>query len=445
MSLETVVLILAGGRGTRLWPLTAERNKPAVPIAGKYRLIDIPVSNAINSGYDKIFALTQGMDYSFSSHLQRAWTTEFFQVQIVSPQNVKGDFTGNADAVRQMMNTVEKYNPGIVFVASGDHVLKMNYNIMVKELLESKEEAIISLYIEPVSRAGDLGAVCMDSSGMVTKLEEKNLNTKLRVPEKENHFYASMGIYAFKIQALLKAFANVKGDDFALDIIPYFIEKGTLRGYSFSKNNRIPGFVVNKSGKEEAVSNIPDSQYWEDLGDIDKYFKFHLALLGGNPEFSFSSPISRYNQQNKQDWWPIRTETRTEIVPPVFSSSTLVADSIVNEGVNLNNVNAKKVIFAPSVYSRQSIFENCIIGEGAIIMNSNLTNVIVDKLAIVKGLKLGPNFIPENVIQHSNQGTLYKTKGGIIFRDPTGIFVIPKYYGTSNFSEKLYRSIPNIS
>ena len=442
MSLEAVILVLAGGRGTRLWPLTAERNKPAVPIAGKYRLIDIPISNAINSGYFRIFALTQGMDYSFNSHLQRAWSKDSFHVQIVSPQNVRGDFAGNADAVRQIMSTIKKHNPKVVFVASGDHIVKMNYANMVKDLLNSDDDAIISLFVAPISRSAYLGAVDMSASGKVIGFEEKNKNTKLRILNDKEHFYASMGIYAFKLDALMDAFDKVKGNDFALDLMPFFINKGKLRGYTFNHRNEIPGFIVDENGSEISVPNMPDSTYWEDVGDIKQYFSFHMSLLGNDPEFSFNSPVSRFDQQNRNDWWPIRTESRIDNGPPVFSRSTIVSDSMMNDGVNLSNVTAHNVVFAPNVFSRGSTIENCIIGEGSIIINSHLTNVIIDKLAIVEDLTINKDTVLNNIIQESNQGTLYRTDGGIIFRSPEGIYVIPRYYNTFRFAERKYRVMP---
>jgi glucose-1-phosphate adenylyltransferase len=442
MSLEAVVLILAGGRGTRLWPLTGERNKPAVPIAGKYRLIDIPISNSINSGYFRIFALTQGMDYSFNSHLQRAWSKDSFQVQIVSPQNVRGDYAGNADAVRQLMSTLKKHNPKVVFVAAGDHIVKMNYATMVKDLLNSNDEAIISLYVAPISRSGDLGAVELSSSGSVLRFEEKNKNTKLRAGKDPAHFYASMGIYAFKFDSLVEAFDKVKGNDFALDLMPYFISKGKLRGYSFKDKNEIPGFIVDENGSEISVPNMPDSSYWEDVGDIKQYFSFHMALLGNDPEFSFNSPVSRFDQQNKHDWWPIRTESRIDNGPPLFSRSTIVSDSMMNDGVNLSNVTAHNVVFSPNVFSRGSTFENCIIGEGSIIINSHLTNVIIDKLTIVEDLVINKDTLLNHVIQETPQGTLSRIEGGAIFRSPEGIYVIPRYFNTFRFNERLYRSMP---
>jgi glucose-1-phosphate adenylyltransferase len=448
MQSKTIGIVLTGGEGKRLFPLTVERNKPAVHIGGRLRLVDIPLSSLVNSGIRDILSLTQGKGDSFGAHLYDAWNMDGMHVHNLYPQEVGGSYEGTADAVRQRLHRISEFNPDTVVIASGDHLVKFDFQRMVQELNSSDYDASVALYRTELAKARDFGAADISLEGKVTAFEEKNAQTKLRVPGHDDIFYASMGIYAFKIDTLRDALTKVKGNDFGKDIMPWLVGKGRLQGYDFSDKNKIPGFVYNTEKKaEEWVPATNDSTYWRDVGLIKDYLEANMDLVGINPEFNLHSPM-KSRHIAKERWWPLIGSSRTMYGPSKMVFNGNLENVLYDVAFVANKVSAKQVVFGPDVHCENSMLSRCVITGENNIFDSYLQDTIVDKGARISGMKIFPHLPPGEVIDSNSQGTLYKTKDGIIFRNPDGITVIPRRYGINKdpseggFNWKLYEKIP---
>ncbi len=310
---RVVTVILGGGRGSRLAPLTLERAKPAVPLGGKYRLIDIPVSNAINSEFRKIFVLTQFQSASLNRHVAQtyrfdAFTRGFVQILAAEQTDREGSdwFQGTADAVRKQWHHL--YRPGIehVLILSGDHLYRMDYRPMLARHLE--KDADVTVATIPVTRAGcdGFGVLSPDEGGIIRGFREKPKADEdisaLEVPPVlrarwgmgERKHLASMGVYVFKVSALLDALQSPKNDDFGRDILPSMLSTHTVAAHLFDG-------------------------YWEDIGTISAFFEANLALCSDNPPFRFWHPTAP-------------TYTRPRFLPATRFTDARVSASIVSDG-----------------------------------------------------------------------------------------------------------------
>jgi len=308
-----VTVILGGGRGSRLAPLTLERAKPAVPLGGKYRLIDIPVSNAINSEFRKIFVLTQFQSASLNRHVAQtfrfdAFTRGFVQI-LAAEQTDRGGsdwFQGTADAVRKQWHHL--FRPGIehLLILSGDHLYRMDYRPMMAEHLEKGADVTVATI--PVTRAGcdGFGVLSPDADGIIRAFREKPSANEdisaLEVPAvlrqrwgmgERNHL-ASMGVYIFRVDALLEALSDRQTDDFGRDILPSMIRTHRVAAYLFDG-------------------------YWEDIGTISAFFDANLSLCSDQPNFRFSHPTA-----------PIYTRPR--FLPATRFTEARIKRSIVSDG-----------------------------------------------------------------------------------------------------------------
>jgi glucose-1-phosphate adenylyltransferase len=282
---DVLSLILGGGRGARLYPLTRRRSEPAVPLAGKYRLIDVPVSNCLNSGLNRVYVLTQFLSVSLHRHLATTYKTgPFLQgfVEVLAAQQTNETtnwYTGTADALRQNLRYIESEDPADVLVLSGDQVYRMDFQHLIRAHRASGAD--VTLAVTPVARARapDLGVLRLDDTGRVVRLVEKpHENEVLDAFEESPHwldakgiarsrpFLANMGIYLFKRSALFELVESQPG---AADIVQGLLAP-VVDAY------RIYGFLFDG--------------YWEDLGTIASYHAVHLALAGDNPPFNFHSP-----------------------------------------------------------------------------------------------------------------------------------------------------------
>ncbi len=289
---DVTVLILGGGRGTRLAPLTTRRSKPAVPIAGKYRLIDIPISNAINSGMERMYVLTQFNSVSLHRHIGRTYRFDAFSrgsVSILAAQQTPEGtswFQGTADAVRHNINVIRDVRAKHVLILAGDHMYRMNYRQLLFDHTENGAD--ITIGVMPCSREeiGDFGATRVDESGRILEFREKPSTAEEREgmevsPEllrrkgvrADQPYLASMGIYMFRREALLEALDNDL-TDFGGDIIPREVPRRRVQAHFFKG-------------------------YWRDIGTIRAFFDAHMDLVGTTPAFSFHDPA-----------WPIYTRPR---------------------------------------------------------------------------------------------------------------------------------------
>ena len=313
-------IILGGGAGTRLYPLTKLRAKPAVPLAGKYRLIDIPVSNCINSEIFKIYVLTQFNSASLNRHIARTYSFSGFNdgfVEVLAAQQTPENpnwFQGTADAVRQYIWLLEEWNVDEYLILSGDHLYRMDYRQFVQRHRETKADITLSVVPMDERRASDFGLMKIDNSGRIVDFSEKpkgNELAKMQVdttllgltPEqaKKQPYIASMGIYVFKKEVLIKLLKeSLEQTDFGKEIIPNSAKDYNVQAYLFDG-------------------------YWEDIGTIEAFYDANLALTRQpQPPFSF------YDEEA-----PIYTRSR--YLPPSKLLDCQVTESIIGEGCILKN------------------------------------------------------------------------------------------------------------
>ena len=266
-------LIMGGGRGTRLYPLTKKRSKPAVPLAGKYRLIDIPISNCLHSGIDKISILTQFNSVSLHRHIFQTYRRDMFTdgwVQILAAEQThesKGWYQGTADAVRQQLIEIINAGTKYVIILAGDHLYRMDYRNFVQYHLDTNAD--VTLAVQPVgaAEAPDLGILKRNADGEIVSFSEKpgpaQLSGLESLPGAEKPFLASMGIYVFSTKLLAELLA-APGDDFGTDIIPEALA-----------NHRVMGHVFDG--------------YWADIGTIRRFYEVNLEMAA-SPTFEINIP-----------------------------------------------------------------------------------------------------------------------------------------------------------
>ncbi len=346
---KVLAIVLGGGAGTRLYPLTKLRAKPAVPLAGKYRLIDIPVSNCINSEIFKIYVLTQFNSASLNRHLSRAYNFSGFSdgfVEVLAAQQTKENpdwFQGTADAVRQYLQVVEEWDVDEVVILSGDHLYRMDYRLFVERHRETNAD--ITLSVVPISEknASEFGLMKIDPSGRVVEFSEKpkgDALTQMRVDTTklglnaeqaaEKPYIASMGIYVFKKQVLVDLLKkSLEQTDFGKEIIPGAAATHNIQAYLFDG-------------------------YWEDIGTIESFYDANLALTQQpTPPFSF------YDEKA-----PIYTRAR--YLPPTKLLDAHVTESMIGEGCIIKQCRIHHSVLGV----RSRIMEGCTI-EDALIMGSD--------------------------------------------------------------------------
>ncbi|HUV38060.1 MAG TPA: sugar phosphate nucleotidyltransferase, partial [Planctomycetota bacterium] len=271
---NVVTLILGGGRGTRLYPLTALRSKPAVPFGGKYRLIDIPMSNCINSGLTKIFVLTQFNSASLNRHVWQSYrfgtlTRGFVEIMAAQQTMENSDwYQGTADAVRQNLRAIESRQVEYILILAGDHLYRMDYRPFLRAHLDT--EADISVAVHPVGRreAPDLGVMRIDREGRIVEFHEKPKDAAvlarlaIKGTKGPKRHLASMGVYIFKRQVLVNMLANVGHTDFGREVIPASIEQYKVMSYPFDG-------------------------YWRDIGTIRSFYEANLEMVAPIPPFDF--------------------------------------------------------------------------------------------------------------------------------------------------------------
>ena len=284
MNSKVISVVLGGGQGSRLYPLTDTRSKPAVPIAGKYRLVDIPISNCLNSGIERIFVLTQFNSASLNKHIKNTYHFSFFSeafVDILAAEQTPGNstwFQGTADAVRQSLNHLEQHDCDYILILSGDQLYQMDFEEMIKN--HEKNGADISIATIPVNAhdASDFGILKSDENNLITSFIEKPNNELLpewksevneTLKSKGKEYLASMGIYLFNRNLLFQLLENNTMTDFGKEIIPQSIANHKVLSYQFEG-------------------------YWTDIGNIHSFFEANIGLTDDIPEFNLfdKKPIS---------------------------------------------------------------------------------------------------------------------------------------------------------
>lgn len=333
---EVLGVIMGGGRGNRLYPLTQKRSKPAVPVAGKYRLIDIPVSNCLHSGIDKIAILTQFNSVSLHRHIFRTYRRDMFTdgwVQIWAAEQTHGStgwYQGTADAVRQQLVEIKNTDTKYVIILAGDHLYRMNYRKFVEYHVESKAD--VTLAVQPVNaqEAPALGILKRNSDGEITSFSEKPspeiLDDLVSTPDSDKPFMASMGIYVFSTEILTKLL-SASGDDFGNDIIPKAMS-----------NHRVMGHVFDG--------------YWADIGTIRRFYEVNLELAG-----SQSFDLNVVNQ-------PIYTNAR--FLPPTELRGARLSKVLLAEGCHIGDADITN-----SVVGLRSVIGSEVVMRDTIMMGSD--------------------------------------------------------------------------
>ena len=289
---DAIGVLLAGGQGERLWPLTRDRAKPAVPFGGLYRIIDITLSNCVNSGLRRVFTLTQYKALSLSRHVRAGWSSlmglgEFIEVLPPQMRVSQQWYQGTADAVYQNIYSIGNERSKFVFILSGDHIYKMNYAKMLQQHIDSAADVTVATIEIPVAEASkQFGVIETDKSWRIRGFEEKPTHPK-NSPHKQTHCNASMGVYIFNTQLLIPVLLadseNPKSaHDFGKDILPRIIDKHRVFAYNF----------IDENSKE--------SLYWRDVGTIDAYYEANMDLVSVSPVFNLYDknwPLRSWQQQ----------------------------------------------------------------------------------------------------------------------------------------------------
>ena len=358
-------IIMAGGKGERLLPLTEVRSKPAVPFGGKYRIIDFVLSNFLNSEITSVYVLVQYRSQSLIEHLRKSWhmggrLSDSF-VSIVPPQMRarEGWYEGTADAVFQNLNLIADWNPDVIAVFGADHVYRMDIRQMLDEHLKRDADATVAALPVPVEAASGFGILEADEQGRMMGFEEKPSVPK-EMPGRPGYALSSMGNYLFKTEALvplLKRDASRPGThDFGRNIVPELLEEHRVHVYNLEQNG-IPG-----------LRDYEERAYWRDLGTLESYWQTNMDLLGETPLFDLRNPA-----------WPIFA---SEYEGPMATLvRTRVDDSMIGQGTLCIDADVRKSIIGRGVrIERGAQLEECVILDDVHIgAHARLRRVIADR------------------------------------------------------------------
>ena len=365
---EVLTFVLAGGQGARLFPLTRDRAKPAVPFAGIYRIIDFTLSNCVNSGLKQVFLLTQYKSYVLEKHISAGWNIysaelgEFISLLPPQQRMSKDWYRGTADAVYQNTYVVSEMSPEYVLVLSGDHVYRLDYRKMLSFHKRVKADATVGLYEVPIEQASRFGVMSTDTEDRLVGFDEKPSRPRSK-PGAPGRALVSMGVYLFSTPALMGSLlVNAENPssrhDFGHDVIPAMIGGYRVFGYRFAD--------------EHAVE-----PYWRDVGTVDDYYRANMELVAPTP------PFNLYDRH-----WPIRTRPRPD--PPAKTVHSdlaggragLALDSLLADGVIVSGGRVQHSILGPRVRvnSFAQVEESVLFSDVAVGRNARVRRAIVDKM-----------------------------------------------------------------
>ena len=408
---DTLGVLLAGGAGERLYPLTRDRAKPAVTFGGAYRIIDITLSNCINSDLRRIYILTQYKALSLNRHIREGWGTvvarelgEF--IEIMPPMKRVSDnwYLGTADAVYQNIYSIGSEQPKYVLILSGDHIYKMNYQLMLDQHCAAGADVTLATILIDPSESFRFGVMDIDRHGRITGFEEKPRVTKLRSPYNPEMVSGSMGVYLFNTDVLLPVLLKDAEDpnsshDFGKDILPRILDQYKIYSFNFIDEN-----------KKEAL-------YWRDVGTIEAYYEANMDLVAVSPVFNL--------YDNK---WPIRTHQRQ--YPPakfVFGEpgrTGMSIDSIVSAGCILSGGTVRNSVLSPDVRvnSYSEVDSSIIFSHVNIGRHCRIRNAIIDRdVHIPEGTIIG--FDPEEDAKNYmvETGITVVTRDYSLFENPVTV------------------------
>ena len=355
---RVLAMIMAGGKGERLNPLTADRSKPAVPFGGRHRIVDFVLSNFLNSGILALYVLVQYKSQSLIEHVRLSWRTtgilsEAF-VTIVPPQMRFGTawYRGTADAVLQNLNLIDDFAPDVIAVFGADHIYRMDISQMVDYHLDQKADVTIAARQVPIGSASEFGVLAVNAQSRIVRFDEKPKNPAA-IPGLPGRALVSMGNYIFKrqplVESLLADARRSTDHDFGRSIIPEMVETGRVYAYDFEANE-VPG-----------VKPYEEQGYWRDVGTIEAYWESHMDLLGESPRFDLDNNA-----------WPIRTGVHPG--PPARFIGSDIDNGQVGEGSLIKRAIVRNSILGRSVW----------VNEGAVIEDS----IVMDHTTVGKGARL---------------------------------------------------------
>ena len=379
---NTVVMLLAGGQGERLYPLTRDRAKPSVPFGGNYRIIDFALSNCINSGLRRILVMTQYKSFSLQRHIQAAW--ELFNpvmgeyIDVIPPQqrNVKRWYQGTADAIFQNIYMLEQEKPAYVVILSGDHIYKMDYSKMLEFHLEKGADLTMSCTKVPRAEASRFGIAATDQNNRITAFVEKPADPP-GIPDDPDYSYSSMGVYIFSTEKLVRrVIQDVKQEtehDFGKNVIPRMVENG----------DRV--FAYEYEDENHSIAVPENEVYWRDIGTIASYYEANMDLVKVAPQFDLYD-----------DNWPIHRRSQPGPAARVLSHGDdrvpSIVDSILSTGVIISGARVERSIIGPRsfIHSWASVEDSILFDDVEVGRHCKIRRAIIDKhVKIPAGTTIG--------------------------------------------------------
>ncbi len=397
-NLKVLAIVLAGGKGERLFPLTSFRSKPAVPFGARFRIVDFVLSNLVNSEIYSIYLLVQYKSQSLIEHIRQNW---FFSsvgkdhfVTVVPPQMRMGPewFQGTADAVFQNIGLIKDKKPDLVLVFGADHVYRMDIRQMIDFHLEKNAEVTVAARPVPIETASAFGVIIANSDERITGFQEKPKNP-IPIPDNPDMAYVSMGNYIFNTDVIIDALVRAekkKQHDFGAHVIPDLVQRGCrVYAYDFGKNE-IP-----------EIKPYEEKGYWRDVGTIKSYFEAHMDMLGEKPVFQIFNKM-----------WPIYPSRYN--IPPTKIIDGEITNSIIADGTTIYGGKITNSFIGSGVIieKRAEIKESIILDNVIIKKNTKLNRLIVDKQNVIyEGEEIGFNPDKDRFRCHI---------------DPSGISIIPR-------------------
>jgi len=405
MEARVLAFVLAGGKGTRLYPLTKERAKPAVPFGGRYRIVDFVLSNLINSGIYSAYVLIQFKSQSLLQHLRDGWEVsgllrQHFIIPVPAQMRSTGEqwYRGTADALYQNINLIEQADPHYILIFGADHIYRMNIRAMLEYHVQKRSSATIAAIPVEKELAGEFGVIEAKHDGRVTGFHEKRVDAPT-LPGDPTRVYASMGNYIFSTDLLLRElYADAANEssshDFGRDILPGLIGRAEMYAYDF-QTNHIPGDPLNQD------------PYWRDVGTIDSYYAASMDLRSPTPA------LNLYNRQ-----WPLRTAGYFD-APAKFifdeaghagqaTDSIVSGGSILSGGTVRNSVIGRGVrVLSGALVEDSIVFDNCVIGRRA-----SVRRAILDKnVHVPEDTSIGFDLAQDRLLYHVTESGIAVVEG----------------------------------
>jgi len=375
---QTLALVLAGGRGSRLVDLTKWRAKPAVPFGGKFRIIDFPLSNCINSGIGKVGVITQYKSHSLIRHIQQGWgflrgeMDEFVELLPAQQRIETSWYAGTADAVLQNLDIIRSHSPEYVLILAGDHVYKMDYGTMLAAHVERDADITVGCIEVPLEEASAFGVMSIDDEQRIVEFQEKPQHPT-PIPGSPDKALASMGIYVFSAQVLFDELQRdhqmdgASSHDFGKDIIPSVIKRHRVMAFPF----------------RDPVNNRP--AYWRDVGTVDALWQANLELIGVSPELNLYDsrwPIWTYQEQLPPAKFVFDDDKRRGMaVDSMVAGGCIVSGAVVRHSLLFSQVN---------VHSYATVEDSVVLPDVDIGRNCQIRNALIDRgCRIPEGTRIG--------------------------------------------------------